>query len=270
MKTQTTLPKPNHFKESLPEAIDANAIFHPPSRLNQYQYQQLIDIKAERTENQRNLKTLLFTMSLCLSLTFVILGINWKFYESGDLVDLGIIDDSFEELTEVPISSQPPPPPPIAKIENVVIVEVENEEVLEELDLNIDVEITQADVIDDVVYDDMALDIEQESAEEIFQIVEDKPEPEGGISSFYTYVAETLHYPTVAKRLGVSGVVYVRFVVEKDGDITDANVIKGIGAGCDEEAVKVINNAPNWIPGKQRGKPVRVYMTVPIRFILRE
>ncbi|MEQ8240820.1 MAG: energy transducer TonB, partial [Cyclobacteriaceae bacterium] len=160
--------------------------------------------------------------------------------------------------------------PPVAKIENVVIVEVENEQVLEELDLNIDAEITQDDAIEDVVYDDIPTQMEEESAEEIFQIVEDKPEPVGGIGSFYAYVAETLVYPTVAKRLGVSGVVYVRFVVEKDGDITDAKVIKGIGAGCDEEAVKVINDAPNWIPGRQRGRPVRVYMTVPIRFILRE
>ena len=67
--------------------------------------------------------------------------------------------------------------------------------------------------------------------------------------------------PETAKRLNVSGKVFVRFVVEKDGSPSQVQVIKGIGAGCDEEAIKVIENSPHWIPAKQRGRPVRVYMT---------
>ena len=74
----------------------------------------------------------------------------------------------------------------------------------------------------------------------------------------------------MAKRLDISGRVYVRFVIEKDGSVTDVQVVKGIGGGCDEEAVKVLENSPKWIPGKQRGNNVRVYMTVPILFLLKE
>ncbi|MFT5640608.1 MAG: protein TonB [Cyclobacteriaceae bacterium] len=270
METEATRPKNQTLNDNLRAAILANDMLHPIKKLTQYEYQGLSDTKKERIDNDLNLRNLLFPLSLCLSLLFVITAINWRFYDNGGLVDLGVIDDSFEALTEVPISNQPPPPPPQAKIENMVIVEVENEQVLEELELNIDMEITQADVIADVIYDDIPIQVEEERVDEIFQIVENQPEPEGGLSSFYQYIAENLDYPAVARRLGVSGVVYVRFVVEKEGNLTDAVVIKGIGAGCDAEAIRAINEAPNWIPGKQRGRAVRVFMTVPIRFVLHE
>jgi len=68
--------------------------------------------------------------------------------------------------------------------------------------------------------------------------------------------------------MGIEGKVFVEFVIEKDGSITDVKAIKGIGAGCDEEAVRILQSAPNWKPGKQRGKPVRQKMVLPISFKL--
>jgi protein TonB len=85
-----------------------------------------------------------------------------------------------------------------------------------------------------------------------------------------TYVSENLKYPVKASRMDIQGRVFVQFVVEKDGSLTDIQVVKGIGAGCDEEAVRVIKNAPRWEPGKQRGRPVRVKMILPIVFKLYE
>ena len=72
----------------------------------------------------------------------------------------------------------------------------------------------------------------------------------------------------MAKESGIQGTVYMSFVVEKDGHITDVKVVRGIGGGCDEEAVRVIKSMPNWKPGKQRGRSVRVQFSMPIKFTL--
>ena len=98
--------------------------------------------------------------------------------------------------------------------------------------------------------------------------MEDQPGFPGGMPAFYEYVSKNLKYPNQARRMGIEGRVFVQFVVGKNGSITDVTAIKGIGAGCDEEAVRVIKSSPNWSPGKQRGKPVKVRMILPITFKL--
>ncbi|WKN43552.1 TonB family protein [Tunicatimonas pelagia] len=103
---------------------------------------------------------------------------------------------------------------------------------------------------------------------ELFTVVEEMPEYVGGMDAFYQYVANEVKYPAQARQQSVEGHVFVQFVVEKDGSLTDVQVIKGIGAGCDQEAVRVVENSPAFKPGKQRGKPVRVRMVMPITFIL--
>ncbi len=76
-------------------------------------------------------------------------------------------------------------------------------------------------------------------------------------------------YPDMAKDAKIEGKVYLTFVVDRDGGITGVKVLRGIGGGCDEEAVRVVKNMPRWNPGKQRGKPVRVQYNLPINFILK-
>ncbi len=105
---------------------------------------------------------------------------------------------------------------------------------------------------------------------DVFTIVESQPEFEGGISGFRGYVAKAIKYPLEARNKGVEGRVDVQFVVEKDGSLSEVKAINGIGAGCDEEAVKVVQNSPRFKPGTQNGKPVRVRMVVPIMFQLDE
>jgi protein TonB len=82
------------------------------------------------------------------------------------------------------------------------------------------------------------------------------------------YLQESIKYPEEAKELGIQGRVFVTFVVEVDGSITDVRVLRGIGGGCDEEAVRVVKAMPKWVPGKQRGVPVRVQFNLPIKFTL--
>lgn len=98
----------------------------------------------------------------------------------------------------------------------------------------------------------------------IFTVVQDDPEFPGGMEALYKYLEENIRYPDGA---GCErGFVYVQFVVERDGTITDIHVLKDRCGGCAEEALRVVNSMPKWIPGKQRGKPVRVRFNLPVKF----
>ena len=88
------------------------------------------------------------------------------------------------------------------------------------------------------------------------------------VRTLYKYLAENIKYPQMAKESGIQGRVFVTFVVEKDGRVTDVRVLRGIGGGCDEEAIRVVQNMPKWTPGKQRGKSVRVQYNLPVKFTL--
>ncbi len=107
-----------------------------------------------------------------------------------------------------------------------------------------------------------------QSNDEIFVIVEELPEFEGGMDAFYNYVRNEMTYPLQARQMGIEGRVDVQFVVEKDGSLSDVKAIMGIGAGCDGEAIRVVKNAGSFKPGSQRGKAVRVRMVMPIIFKL--
>lgn len=103
---------------------------------------------------------------------------------------------------------------------------------------------------------------------DIFVVVESLPEFKGGLEALNAYVIGELKYPSQARKMGIEGRVDVQFIVEKDGSVSDVKAVKGIGAGCDTEAVRVIQNAPPFQPGTQQGKPVRVQMILPILFQL--
>jgi periplasmic protein TonB len=99
-------------------------------------------------------------------------------------------------------------------------------------------------------------------------IVEEQPVPQGGIEGFYKYISKNLKYPKQARRDRVEGKVIVQFVVDTDGSITNIKIKKGIGAGCDEEAIRVMQNCPKWQPARYKGKPIRVTLSTPISFFL--
>lgn len=105
-----------------------------------------------------------------------------------------------------------------------------------------------------------------ENPNEIFQIVEVMPSFPGGEQKLAQYFAKNLKYPQVAKKNGIKGRVFVDFIIEPDGSVTNAKVVRGIGSGCDEEAVRVIQSMPKWNPGKQRGNAVRVSYRLPVVF----
>ncbi|MCC5938735.1 MAG: energy transducer TonB [Lunatimonas sp.] len=203
-------------------------------------------------------------LGLLVSVGLVLFAFEYKSYGDGLLKDLGSINDEFEELLDIPITEQPPPPPP--PIEQPEIKEIPDEvEIEEKIEVNFDVDVKEETVIKEVVIEDAPV---VEKADEIFDVVENMPTPPGGMEGWHKYLQKNLKYPTQARRMGIEGTVYVVFVVNTDGSIQDVDILRGIGGGCDEEAMRVVREAPAWEPGKQRGRPVRVKMRLPIRFKL--
>lgn len=208
-------------------------------------------------------------LGLTISLSIVIAVFEWPASGEEEIVQLGEVQDNFEEIMDTPPTEQPPPPPPKAQITQ--IEEVPDEaEIEDDLEVEIDLEITEETAVEEIDFASVPDEVEEEKAEEIFTIVEDRPEFPGGMKAFYQFVQGELVYPPAALRMRIEGRVYVQFVVEKDGSVGNVQVVKGIGAGCNEEAARVMKKVPNFSPGKQRGMPVRVRMVLPINFKLAE
>ena len=104
--------------------------------------------------------------------------------------------------------------------------------------------------------------------DKVYEKVEVMPEFPGGDQAMMDFVAKNVQYPKEAMEKEISGRVLVGFIVEKDGSISETEVVKGIGGGCDEEAVRVVKAMPKWKPVKQKGKPVRVHFMLPLTFKL--
>ncbi len=207
------------------------------------------------------------------------------FFGIGLIVALGIVISAFEMKTEVdpipvwdPIEDEywPPeiitstehknPEPPKPKTIKKPIVSVEaTKEIEKELEEEFELDV---ELLDDEVIDTYSDGLEDEKVDEPFLFVEKMPEFPGGDAELLSFLAQNIKYPSKAQRLSISGRVTVDFVVEKDGSVSQIRLKKGIGAGCDEEAMRVVGLLPKFAPGKQRGVPVRVHMSVPVVFRL--
>jgi protein TonB len=218
-----------------------------------------VEAKKSVKADVSNKRGLFFGIGLFASLGLASTAFEWKTVDQQINIAENKSGNNFEELLDVPPTEQAQPPAPV--IQQPQIIEVPDEvEVNETLNLEFDVEAPRVDLPVTVT------EAAAEETEEIFTIVEEAAAPIGGINSFYQYLKDNVRYPAVARRTGVEGKVLVQFVVGKDGSISEVKVLRGIGAGCDEEAVRVMQKAPNWTPGKQRGKPVRQRCIVPIVF----
>jgi len=223
-------------------------------------------MEAKKTEKADLTKKsgLFFSIGLVFTLLIAERAFDHKTYD--EQVDLlaGKSTNTFEEMIEVPPTEQPPPPAPV--IQQPQIVEVPDEqEIKEDLNIKFDVEVTEDTKVEAV---QVVAEEPKEEVDEIFTVVEETATPKGGMAAFYKYVGEKIKYTAQARRMGVEGKVFVQFVIGKDGSISDVKVIKGIGAGCDEEAIRIVQSSPAWNPGKQRGKPVKQRYTLPIQFKL--
>lgn len=223
------------------------------------------DTKKSEKADLESKKVIFVEIGLIIALAVTLLAFEWKSYEKLELT-LGnvAVDDTPEEMVEITQQNQPPPPPEPPQ-QTTIIQIVENDVDIED-DIDIDVEADQETEVQNYV--PPVMDEEEEEEQQIFTVVESMPSFPGGEAARIKYLAENIKYPQMARESGIQGRVFVTFVVEKDGSVTDVKVLRGIGGGCDEEAIRVIENMPKWNPGKQRGKPVRVQFNMPILFKL--
>ena len=224
-------------------------------------------MEAKKTpEADINKKAGLFLMiGLVVSLGLTLTAFEWKQYEKGDLMDLGQVTDEFEEMMEIPPTEQPPPPPP--KIQQPQIIEIpDEEEIEEEIEVDLDVEITEETEVEEIVFEE---EPEEEEADEVFLVVEEQASFPGGMGEWNKFLKKNLKYPRQAQRMGIEGGVFLSFIVDKAGVISDIKVMRGIGGGCDEEAIRVLKASPKWSPGKQRGRAVKSRMQLRVLFRLK-
>jgi protein TonB len=213
-----------------------------------------------------NKRPLIFSISLAITMTLMVFAFEFSQPENTKVDLIATTTLQVEELIEVPPTEMPPPPQ--QTVIQPQIIEVANEEeIKDEVKVEFDVEVTEVTKVQEFTVYEQPVQ-EKEDVDEIFLVVEQTAVPNGGLEGFYKYVNSVIKYPAQARRMQIEGRVFVEFVVDRSGNITDVVAVKGIGAGCDEEAIRVVKNSPPWTPGKQRGKPVRQRMVLPITFKL--
>ncbi|MBW6460037.1 MAG: TonB family protein [Bacteroidales bacterium] len=205
-------------------------------------------------------------IGLIIALAVVLFAFEWKTYDKT-IGDLGQrqMEDIPEEMVEITVQETKPPPPPPPK--QVVQINIVDDDIEVDDDIMINVEADQSTEMQAYI----PVRVEDEADHEettIFMVVESMPVFPGGEANLYKFLAENIKYPQMAKESGIQGRVFVTFVVERDGSVTDVRVLRGIGGGCDEEAIRVVRNMPKWTPGKQRNKAVRVQYNLPVKFTL--
>lgn len=226
-----------------------------------------MEVKKTPKADLESKKTVFLQIGLVVVLSLVLVAFEWT---STDVnVDFSLQDEDIEVEEEIiPITRQeevkpppPPPPPAVADILNIVEDDVELDEELEIMDT----EMSQDDIVD---FSNMVFEEETRDEGEIFMIVEEMPEFPGGTEALQKYLAQSVRFPVVAQENGIQGRVYIQFVINQNGEVTNATILRGVDPSLDREALRVVEAMPKWKPGKQRNSPVRVSYIVPINFLL--
>ena len=224
--------------------------------------------KADKVNLEKR-STIFFEIGLVIAISLILIAFEWT--SSGfkkNEYDTNQAEQAEQEI--IPITRQekpkpkPPEPPKVTEILQIVKndVNLEDELQLNDLEADINTEVKEIDY-------EIADESDDGGDAEIFFIVEDMPSFQGkGVDAFRAWVAQRLKYPEIAAENGISGRVYVQFVVEPNGVVDNVKVVRGVDPALDAEAIRVVKSSPKWKPGKQRGKAVRVAYTIPIVFVL--
>lgn len=228
-------------------------------------------MKPKKTEKAdlENRRGLYLEIGLVVVLVAALVAFNVKSYDNKkiEVVQRTAADETEEMIIQTQDDTPPPPPPPeqpeVTTELNIIEDDAESDNEIgivnaEVTDKTENIEITPVTVEQE----------EEEDEQEIFQVVEQDPEFPGGVEALYKYIQSNIKYPQLAKENNITGRVFVTFVVEKDGSVSNVKAARDIGGGCGAEAVRVVKSMPKWKPGKQRGKAVRAAYTLPVNFTL--
>ena len=222
--------------------------------------------KKSPKANLENKKVMFTQIGLIISLLIAWLAFEHKSYDKRQIDESllkreVVLDEEMVEITK----QEEQKPQPVEQPQQTTQLEIVDDNVETE-DININAEVEQNEVIEEYVAPEV---VEEEVVEqEIFQIVEEMPAFPGGEQKLMEYVGKNIKYPQIARETGIQGRVFIGFVVEPDGSVSNVKLLRGIGGGCDEEAMRVVKSMPKWKPGKQRGKAVRVSYQIPVFFKL--
>ena len=222
--------------------------------------------KKSPKANLENKKLMFMQIGMIISLLIAWLAFEHKSYDKRQIDESllnreAVLDQEMVEITK----QEEQKPQPVEQPQQTTQLEIVEDDVETE-DLNINAEVEQNEVIEEYVAPEV---VEEEVVEqEIFQIVEEMPAFPGGEAKLMEYVGKNIKYPQIARETGIQGRVFIGFVVEPDGSVSNVKLLRGIGGGCDEEAMRVVKSMPKWKPGKQRGKAVRVSYQIPVFFKL--
>lgn len=220
-------------------------------------------------ENARQLKRkFAFQLGLLLGLAATLVAFEWKSYQwqiaTERKLDLQPIEDEY-----LPITIQRTPKPPKPKVESNQM-EVVEEILKPEPEKNQDFD--PIEIEDDNPWIEMEFYPPIVDEDEPISISQQMPEFPGGEKAMYQFLRDNINYPELATKHAIEGTVYLKFVIERDGSVSNIEILQGVpgGAMCDREAIRVVEKMPKWMPGKQRGREVRVNFTLPIRFKLKK
>ena len=228
-----------------------------------------MEVKKSAKVDLESKSSTFILLGLVVALLLTLFAFEWT-TKATQVSSLGTVQAQAVEEEIVPITRQdevkpPPPPPPPAVVEVLNIVD-DNVKINDELKID-DTEANDQTIVDVAPVVETKKETEAEEAQ-VFFIVEEMPEFPGGELALRKFIANAIKYPVIAQENGIQGKVYVTFVVDRDGGISDAKIARGVDPSLDKEALRVVSTLPKWKPGKQRGKPVRVSYTVPISFVL--
>jgi protein TonB len=224
-----------------------------------------MEIKKKSSVNLEKFKSLFLLIGLGITLGFMLFVFNWtsKAEKADDLGTTQLTDD--EEKATITIQEAPPPPPPPKQQQAIEVLNIHDDNE----DIENEIEIEDADTDEDEEIEIIEIEEEEEEeAPETFFIVEQMPEFPGGELALRKYIAKNTQYPVVAKENDIQGKVIIQFEVTSRGTVGKIKVARKIDVLLDKEAVRVVKSLPKFKPGKQGGKAVNVWYTVPINFKL--
>lgn len=231
-----------------------------------------------RKEYDRRI-TLAFIFSVVVIVLLFVSPLIVGFFTSLKPVEKSNVTSTEVVLADVPpidkVAPPPPaePPPPVQKtIKFTPPVVVEDEKVEEPPPTQEETKEIQVSTVTQEGEDLIELPpdpVVDPDEGKIFTVVEEMPSFPGGEEALIKYIQSQIKYPLIARENSIQGKVYISFYVDKDGKVKDPKVLRGIGGGCDEEALRVVKTMPDWKPGRQNGRAVSVYYNVPISFSLK-
>lgn len=224
--------------------------------------------KTDKADLEKR-RGLYLEIGLVFALVAALVAFNVKSYDNEkiEVVQRTAEDETEEMIIQTQQDELPPPPPPEPEVVTTELNVIENDaETTNEMNMDVFDKIEKQENIE--IAPVKVEEEEEEVEDEIFQVVEQDPEYPGGVDALYKFIQQNLKYPQLAKENNITGRVFVTFVVEKDGSVSNVKAARDIGGGCGAEAVRVIKSMPKWTPGKQRGKAVRAAYTLPVNFVL--